>query len=485
MAMTTRFRTKNREENHDPANKLKLLDSKLTTQKSESGLLLDEKRKAFGDIHNRREIISIDSKKLGVEKDIKKGITGVFKDVKPRVDTRWKKAESTVAQQKTKTTVIAPPAAAAISRPLSRQNSIKSNDIRKEKSAKTITESITMQIKKTTTFTAGISLNKGQKPNEVQFIRSPQSIKKKEKQVGASGFKFFESHSTHLLSQVDNIDENDSSNPQLLSEYVNDIYAYMMKLENIFPIRSNFLESQMDVTPKMRSVLLDWINEVHHQFNLENETFHMAVSMIDRYLQTVHSTPRKYLQLVGVTALFMASKYEELMPPEIGDFVYVTDDTYSKEQILHMETKMFKALDFQLCKPLPIHFLRRYAKAAGSLADRQYIAAKYFIELACIDYELAKCKPSEIAAASLYLSLYIMNGMKNDKDLWTPTLQFYSTYTLNSIMPIVKRLAMIVSSAQEAKLRSIYNKYGNAHFKFTSTIPEMTGIKIQNLIRMF
>lgn len=78
-----------------------------------------------------------------------------------------------------------------------------------------------------------------------------------------------------------------------------------------------------------------------------------------------------------------------------------------------------------------------------------------------------------------------MNGMQNDKDLWTPTLQFYSTYTLDSIMPIVKRLALIVSTAQESKLRSIYNKYANAHFKFTSTIPEMTGIKIQNLIRAF
>ncbi|XP_070490165.1 G2/mitotic-specific cyclin-B [Chironomus tepperi] len=481
MAMTTRFRSKPREENHDPANKLKLLDSKLTANKTDSGLLVDEKRKAFGDIHNRREIISIDSKKLGVEKDIKKGITGVFKDVKPRVDTRWKKAESTIVPQKPKTAVIAP---TAITRPLSRQNSIKNNDIKKEKSVKTITDAITNQIKKTTTYATGIDLKKSQqKPSEVQFIHSPKSIKKKEKQSG--GVKYFESHSSHLISQVDNIDENDRGNPQLLSEYVNDIYAYMMKLEDIFPIRSNFLETQMDVTPKMRSVLLDWINEVHHQFNLENETFHMAVSMIDRYLQAVHNTPRKFLQLVGVTALFMASKYEELMPPEIGDFVYVTDDTYGKEQILQMEMKMFKALDFQLCKPLPIHFLRRYAKAAGSLADRQYIAAKYFIELACIDYELSMIKPSEIAAASLYLSLYIMNGMKNDKDLWTPTLEFYSTYTLADMLPVVKRLALIVSTAQDAKLKSIYNKYANAHFKFTSTIPEMTGIKIQNLIRSF
>lgn len=76
-----------------------------------------------------------------------------------------------------------------------------------------------------------------------------------------------------------------------------------------------------------------------------------------------------------------------------------------------------------------------------------------------------------------------MNGLKNEKDLWTPTLQFYSTYSLDKIMPIVKRLALVVSSSKEARLKSIYNKYGHAHFKFTSTIPEMTGIRIQHLIR--
>lgn len=85
------------------------------------------------------------------------------------------------------------------------------------------------------------------------------------------------------------------------------------------------------------------------------------------------------------------------MPPEITDFVYVTDDTYSKEQILQMEMKIFKALEFNLSKPLPIHFLRRFAKAAGSQGERQYIAAKYFLELASIDYEMTKYKPSEVS----------------------------------------------------------------------------------------
>lgn len=297
-----------------------------------------------------------------------------------------------------------------ISRPLSRQSSLKgSNDlVKKEKVVKNVTETFTTQIKKTSSIISYIDHLKKDKVSisEAPFIRSPQSMKVKEKTPTE---KFFESHSTHLLHQVDNIDKNDEKNISMIPEYVNDIYAYLMRLENIFPIRQNFLSQQMDVTPKMRSVLLDWINEVHHQFNLEIETYHMAVSIIDRYLQACPSTPRRHLQLVGVTALFMASKYEEMMPPEISDFVYVTDDTYSKQQILAMEMKIFKALEYNLSKPLPIHFLRRYYKAAGC-GDRPYRAAKYFIELASIDYELSACKPSEVINfSSLFLKLLMIS----------------------------------------------------------------------------
>lgn len=92
----------------------------------------------------------------------------------------------------------------------------------------------------------------------------------------------------------------------------------------------------------MRGVLIDWLNEVHHQFHLTLETFHMTVSIIDRYLQEVTQLSRKYLQLVGVTALFIASKYEDLYPAEIGDFVYIADNTYTKKQILQMEKQIIR-----------------------------------------------------------------------------------------------------------------------------------------------
>lgn len=83
----------------------------------------------------------------------------------------------------------------------------------------------------------------------------------------------------------DDIDAGDELNTLLVSEYVNDIYAYLYHLERVYAIEKDHLAEQRDVLPKMRSVLIDWINEVHQQYRFVQETFHMAVSIIDRYLQ--------------------------------------------------------------------------------------------------------------------------------------------------------------------------------------------------------
>lgn len=86
---------------------------------------------------------------------------------------------------------------------------------------------------------------------------------------------------------------------------------------------------------------------------------------------------------------------------EVLQLVLFTDDTYSKDQILNMEKKVFETLGFNLAKPLPIHFLRRFAKAAGALGDRQYMAAKYFMELASINFEMTTYKPSQVRSMVL------------------------------------------------------------------------------------
>lgn len=123
-----------------------------------------------------------------------------------------------------------------------------------------------------------------------------------------------------------------------------------------------------------------------------------------QWTQEVRTTTRQNLQLVGVTSLFVAAKYEEMYPPEIAEFVYITDDTYTKKQILDMEQHILKKLGFQMGRPLPLHFLRRFAKAAHHRKSNnsQYAMAKYFIELAAVDYSMVHHAPSKVSVTGTW-----------------------------------------------------------------------------------
>lgn len=80
------------------------------------------------------------------------------------------------------------------------------------------------------------------------------------------------------------------------------------------------------------------------------ETLYLTVNLIDRFLEAKQVT-RKHLQLVGVTAMLVASKYEEIWAPEVRDFVYISDRAYTRDQILNMEKIMLNTLRFNLTVP--------------------------------------------------------------------------------------------------------------------------------------
>ena len=89
---------------------------------------------------------------------------------------------------------------------------------------------------------------------------------------------------------------------------------------------------QSDITNPMRCILVDWLVEVCDEFNLLPETLYLAVLYVDRYLSVVNVL-RTNLQLVGVTCLYIAAKFEEIFPPDIKEFAYITDDTYTKREV--------------------------------------------------------------------------------------------------------------------------------------------------------
>src|SRR3569833_1344762 len=138
----------------------------------------------------------------------------------------------------------------------------------------------------------------------------------------------------------------------------------------------------------MRSILIDWLVEVHLKFKLLPESLYLTVNLIDRYLEK-EQVHRQKLQLVGVTAMLIACKYEEIYPPIVNDFVYITDNAYTKEEILAMEKKMLTLLDFEIQINSSYRCLERYAKVAKA-DEFSFNLARYLIELSLVNYKMLR-----------------------------------------------------------------------------------------------
>merc|ERR1719291_357530 len=260
---------------------------------------------------------------------------------------------------------------------------------------------------------------------------------------------------------IEDIDIEDAGNPQLVVEYVQDIYNYLRQVEREQSIDADYLAGQNEIMPKMRSVLVDWLIGVHLQFHLPQETLYTTVAIIDRYLQVEverGSVSRAKLQLVGVAAMLVAAKYEEIYAPEVKDFVYITDRAYTEKDILRMEIRILATLKFDLGRPLPLHFLRRASKAGGVEAATHTLA-KYIVELSLGVYNLCDLPPSRLSAAALALAMRMLDPASSLESVWGSSLIHYTKYTLEEIRPTIERLAVILVNAPTAKLATVYQKY--------------------------
>ncbi|WRX22294.1 Cyclin, partial [Theobroma cacao] len=128
----------------------------------------------------------------------------------------------------------------------------------------------------------------------------------------------------------------------------------------------NYMALQWDINERMmRGILIDWLIEVHYKFELMEETLYLTVNLIDRFL-AVQQVVRKELQLVGVTAMLLACKYEDVSVPVVEDLILISDKAYSRKEVLDMEKLMINTLQFNLSFPTPYVFMRRILKAAQS-----------------------------------------------------------------------------------------------------------------------
>jgi cyclin B len=239
---------------------------------------------------------------------------------------------------------------------------------------------------------------------------------------------------------------------------VSDIFAYLKEREAVGRV-GDYMTQQEDLTEKMRAILVDWLVEVHWKFKLSNETLFATVHLLDTFLSR-KQVKRAKLQLIGVTCMLLAAKHEEIYPPEIKDFVHVTDRAYSREDILDMEVGILNTLHFELTSPSPLQFLRRYIKLMGKHSPEHASLAEYSLELSMVNYRSIRHAPSHMAAAALLLS----NKVLKISPAWPPALIVATNYTEQQIKSCAKELCALLQQAEKANLQAVRKKFSHAQY---------------------
>jgi hypothetical protein len=260
------------------------------------------------------------------------------------------------------------------------------------------------------------------------------------------------------ITMLENIDSKDVNNPQCCIEYINDIFHYLKHSETKHLPGPDCLTQQKEVTWNMRNVLFDWLVDVQLKFDLSPETLYLCFNVIDRFLKENDILKNK-LQLVGITSLWLASKYEEIYTPDAIDFVDMCAKSYTKKEMIEMEYTILVSLQFSLTIATPVTFLERFLKASNqnisSCVHNNVIhGANYLTEISMLDQNTLKHKYSEICASAIYIARKVLM-----KESWSKLLIFHTGYTEDDLKECIEHMVNNVSTQKTSKCEAIYKKY--------------------------
>ncbi|XP_042420490.1 cyclin-A1-4-like [Zingiber officinale] len=277
------------------------------------------------------------------------------------------------------------------------------------------------------------------------------------------------SNSSMLMEvEVVGVDTN-HNDPQFCTTLACDIYQNLQKAETKKRPSIDFMETiQKDITANMRSILIDWLVEVAEEYHLVPDTLYLSVNYLDRYLSG-NEINRERLQLLGVACMLIAAKYEETCAPQVEDFCCMTDNTYSKDEVLRMESEVLNYLKFEMTVPTTKCFLRRFVHAAqGSnqlpLLQLEFLAS-YVAELSLLDYSMLRYASSLVASSAVFLAKFILQPAKKP---WNATLSHYTLYKPSDLADCVEALHRLVCTSAGNSLPAIREKYSQHKYKFVA-----------------
>ena len=318
------------------------------------------------------------------------------------------------------------------------------------------------------------NVHSNQNPKTNNNVNTPMEIeieidnsKKDElssKEIKPSGIEVFSSTSTLASNSSYNLtDSIEKQKERAINfkynvEYNQDIYDYLIldeKNANL-KIKSNYMENQIEINKIMRSILIDWIIEVHNRFHFKTKTLFQTVYIIN-------------FQLLGIASLLIACKENEIYVPNPQQFIEVTDYAYQKKDLLKMENKIMHVTKFEILIPTAEEFYNIISKTYN-FTEKQYELGNYFLDSSLVDYDLLKYQPSTIAVACAYIVMkfYQINGYR----------ELYSSKKTNADSPqrtikdCARDLCRFVKNLSNSTLLAAKEKYSSVEHGNVAAICE-------------
>ena len=348
---------------------------------------------------------------------------------------------------------------------LSKTKSIKlsSNITEKKKLSFRISKSKERSSLKTSLSSSNFLLLKQKDSFSQRNNRTQKNSFSKQGTLNKNSSKLSFCHSQRKLIPLPSTNKKNSVGPGYVKEYFNDIFENLLKEEKAFLtnnsalVSQNYMENQKEINAEMRAVLVNWLVDVHLKFKHKEQTLFLCVDLIDRYL-SCNQIEREKFQLVGISALFIACKHEEVVLPNPKEFIFITENAYTFEELYGMEYEMLKQIDFCVMVPTMLDFFQCYS-IMFSLSHKEDSLGRYLINCVTNDCYMTKYTHSLVALSSAYISVKHFRKTENKE---MTSKKVYNTINeiefKDCIRDIIKCQQFLIKSTEFTSVRDKFEK---------------------------
>ena len=242
------------------------------------------------------------------------------------------------------------------------------------------------------------------------------------------------------------------TNDIFVSEYEEDLIKELICTEKRKQFNLDKIKHQNEINSEMRVILIDWIMEMHNKFCLSNRTLFLSIKILDYYLSS-YEISRYNFQLLGLTSLFIACKFEETFVPQVSNLVFMTADAYTEKDLIKMELTLLKKLNYDLDFSTSLDWLN-IIRYKYNFNDDIVKKITYLIEISLLDIEIIKFSAKEIIACA------VLEIIKNDNKVPKETKNIFIKIANQNLLEQFNSIKYEIKTNM-VKYPGIVKKYGS------------------------